>query len=196
MIILRNENGEGIDYDKHGIKGINISIPSPSYETTFATVHGGYGSIPLERKLQPRPIAIRFLLRANDLDDSYLLRDDLFRLVGQEGYLYVSEKRQPYKRWKVYMQDSGAEVERHGLRMLSAVFPFIAPLGLAESIGTTLSPLRYDADTWQYGQGLTYDDKKYIHDTRHFNIYNAGDVTIDPRKLPLLIKLHFFFCEP
>jgi Phage tail protein len=58
----------------------------------------------------------------------------------------------------------------------------------AESIGTTLDPFTFDAELWQIGQGLTAEDGiVYTHSTSSFRIYNAGDVTIDPRVLPLKI---------
>lgn len=185
MIIISTDKEE-LDYDKFAIKGINISIPSPSWSTHYEAVETGYGQIPLDRKLDVRPIDVRFLMRSEDFNDSYLLRDELYRLIAIEGYLYLSEKRQPGKRWKVYFEGIG-EPERAGLHTMAMVASFVAPLGLSESIGTTLDKLEFDVNKWQIGQGLTFEDKEYVHSANRFKIYNAGDVAVDPRKLPLQI---------
>lgn len=185
MIILSNGTEE-LNYDKFAIRGINVSIPSPSWATHYETVDVGYGQIPLDRKLDARPIDVRFLMRSEDFNDSYLLRDELYRLIAKEGYLYLSEKRQPGKRWKVYFEGMN-EPERAGLHTMVMVASFVAPLGLSESVGTTLNKREFDENKWQFGQGLTFEDKEYVHSTNRFKIYNAGDVAIDPRKLPLKI---------
>lgn len=65
---------------------------------------------------------------------------------------------------------------------------FISFFPYAESIGTTKDEFTFDSGLWQIGQGLDdTDEMVYNHSTNTFSIYNAGDLTIDPRVVPLVI---------
>src|SRR5699024_1262774 len=57
---------------------------------------------------------------------------------------------------------------------------------------TTLNPYEWDVDLWQWGQGIPFGDVDYSYSNRsRFNIYNAGNITVDPRKvyMDLLITI-------
>lgn len=185
MIILSNDDGV-IAYDKEAIIASNVSIPSPVWETDFQYTGNQMGVLPTERRIKERPITVRFILRADDFSDSLLLRDEFYRLITREDYFYLQESRQTGKRWKVIFNGM-TEPTRHNQLWYTVDVELIAFVGVSESIGTTLTPLEYDVNKWQFGQGLTFEDKKYIHSENVFTIYNAGDISIDPRKVDLEI---------
>ncbi|MGG5737729.1 hypothetical protein [Bacillus cereus group sp. IBL03679] len=54
---------------------------------------------------------------------------------------------------------------------------------------TTIDPFTFDSGLWQIGQNLPAEDLIYKHSTSSFRIYNASDIEIDPRKLPLVIRI-------
>jgi phage-related protein len=113
------------------------------------------------------------------------LRDEIIRVIyGREPY-YIVPEATPGKRWLVEASDSITPelIGMYGEFTLS----FISDSTYAESIGTTLDPLTFDSELWQIGEGLTVDDKSYTQSTTAFSIYNAGDITVDPREFPLVI---------
>ena len=99
------------------------------------------------------------------------------------------DSEQPDKRWKVQStgEFSPDRIGDNGEFNIG----FISFSPFAESIGTTMDPLTTDNKLWQFGQGLTSDDVSYTHSTSSFSIYNAGDETINPRRIhtPLIIEI-------
>src|SRR5690606_1942383 len=118
--------------------------------------------------------------------DYALARDEVFRIFDSKQPFYLLPDESPGKRILVKYDSpySMARVADIGEFSLT----FVSNDAYFESIGTTLDPKTFDAEVWQVGQGLTVDETKYTHTTKTFRIYNPGDVTIDPRKYPLLIE--------
>jgi hypothetical protein len=142
--------------------------------------------VTLGRDLEARELTAEFLVRAVDYSDSLLLRDELYSLFSAGNTFYIGEERQPGKRWLVECAEQWTP-ERVNHRTMTMEIPLICNSGLAESIGTTQDPFTFDADHWQFGQGLTADELIYTHTGTIFDIYNAG-VRIDPRYMDLVIE--------
>lgn len=183
MINLYDLQGNPLNMD--GYKGLKLHVPSPSYDGDPIRIDGRGGEMILEKTLQPRQLVADFYMKAKDYSDSLLLRDEIYRQIN-EAEFFVSESRLPHKRWKVHFSDA-YDMERLNHSMQTFSVPLTAMRGLAESEGTTLDPLTFTAEKWQVGQGLTLEEPKYSHNTTTFRIFNAGDVTIDPRDMPLEI---------
>jgi phage-related protein len=165
------------------VRSFRISSPAhharPS-RLTDVTVRFGLG-----KDFGPREITAVCSFFAVDYEDSLLLRDEIIRVIyGREPY-YIVPEATPGKRWLVEASDSITPelIGMYGEFTLS----FISDSTYAESIGTTLDPLTFDSELWQIGEGLTVDDKSYTQSTTAFSIYNAGDITVDPREFPLVI---------
>jgi phage-related protein len=165
------------------VRSFRISSPAPSRQTE--QIDGRDGQIRLGKDYGAREITAACSFFAVDYEDSLLLRDEIIRVVyGRDPY-YIVPEATPGKRWLVEASDSITPdlIGMYGEFSLS----FISDSTYAESIGTTLDPLTFDSELWQVGEGLTVDDKSYTQSTTSFSIYNAGDVTIDPREFPLVI---------
>jgi hypothetical protein len=121
---------------------------------------------------------------AFDKYDYPLLRNEVFRIFATKELFYFHEPNQK-RRWLV--RASGFDIERFSPRGGTFEIEFSSPSPYAESIGTTLDPFTFDAELWQIGQGLEADNLKYVHNTTSFKIFNAGDITVDPRIYPLKI---------
>lgn len=186
MFFFTNKLGKVLKYDRTSIIALHTSIATPSFDYLHETTDLGQMII-MDRQLQPRTINVEFLLKAHDFQDTYLLRDELYKLLAFEDELYLHESAEPFKRWKVIL--SNEEFAEKGYNYASYSLSFISPLGLAESVATTLNKQEFDADVWQFGQGLTFEPQNYIHDKPRFEINNIGTVAIDPRKVPLKITV-------
>ncbi|WP_342541051.1 distal tail protein Dit [Heyndrickxia sp. FSL K6-6286] len=176
-----------IDISDYGLKCLKYHITSPELINNTETVDGRDGVVFLDNTYSPRPITVEMFLESKDLIDLYLLQSDLNRLFAKKEPFYVIFKRESTKRWKVLL-DKPFELEKIGLYNGSFNLELISFLPFAESIGKTLDPYTMTSNLWAVGMGLIAEDVEYIHNTGTFRIYNAGDVPIDPRTVPLNIK--------
>lgn len=185
MIRLWKQDGTEIDITQYGLRGLRLIIPSPSYSITKEEIPGRIGAVPLGKDLSPKKLTAEFLVTAVDYQDSLLLRDELYQLFSNP--FYIGEEYQRGKRWEVECTEPWNPDRINHINSIISL-PLLCEKGVAESVGTTLDPFTFDMEIWQVGQGLTADDMKYVHTSALFNIYNAGNVTVDPRYLDLLIE--------
>lgn len=194
-----------------GVIAKDFVVSSIEIEADNDKLEGRDGYIDNGATFGERTIVVPFYFKAHDLLDVPLLRDELFRLVLDKKPFYIQEMRRKHrqnypfvkpnepapnivddhelfqKRYKVRLAnvfeiDQMLEYGEGELVFVAVDSPF------AESVGTTLDELTFTADVWGFGQGLTFEEPKYEHNTATFRIYNAGDVTIDPREMPLEIS--------
>lgn len=185
MIRIWDQNGTEVDITQYGLTGLRLIIPSPSYDIPRERIPGRSGTVSLGKDLLPRELTAEFMVSAVDYTDSLLLRDELYELFSNP--FYVGEEKQPGKRWVVECSEPWTPDRiNHNTTALS--LGLYAESGMAESVGTTLDPFSFDMETWQIGQGLTAEDMKYVHTSNLFNIYNAGNETVDPANMELLIE--------
>lgn len=163
-----------------------LVVESPSPIHYREKIEGADGFIDMGTEYDGRKIQADCTLIAVDLLDYALSRDEVFRIFDSRQPFYLLPDESQGKRILVkydspYSLSRVADIGEFALSFVSSSAYF-------ESIGTTLDPKTFDAEVWQVGQGLMVDEAKYLHTTNTFSIYNAGDVTIDPRKYPLLIR--------
>lgn len=181
-------SGEEINLDSYGLFGLSLIVSAPSYSTVKESVDGRAGAIDLGKTLQPRQLTATFKVNANDYNDSLLLRDELFSLFNGEEKFYISEAKQPGKRWLVESTSPWVP-ERYNARTSIISLDLICDEGLAESVATTLTARTWDIDAWQWGIGIDWNEYSYTHNTNNFVIYNAGNIRIDPRFMDLIITI-------
>lgn len=180
MFYFTNKKGEKLSYDTTSIVALHSNISTPSYSYIRESTDTGK-VITLDRHLNSRSINVQFLLKADDFNDTYLLRDELYRLLATEEELYLHEDAVPYKRWRVELE--GDSMGDKGYSWAHYNVQFIAPLGLAESLASTLSPKLFSEDKWQFGMGLNFESLDYVSNKTSFKVDNIGDVAVDPRKM-------------
>jgi hypothetical protein len=158
---------------------------SPSLSTETESV--GDGEIDLGSNYTSRLIDAGFFVQAEDNGDFPLLVNEIFKIFQSKDSFYIIDSEMPGSRWEV-KSNSDFTPDRIGSSgEFDIQFKSFSPF--FHSIGTTLDPLTFDSDLWQFGQGLDLDEKDYIHTTSTFSVFNAGDEIIDPRSIhtPLLI---------
>lgn len=182
------ETLEGVRYDlaQYGLKPIKFEIDSPSPRTEREVIDGRDGHVDLETTFEGRSIRASFLIQANDFADYHLVRHEIFKLFNAKNLFYIIDSRLSKQRWKV-RTSARFSIER--INFVNGLFnlEFLSPSPYAESTGSTLDPLSFESETWGVGEGLEAEDISYIHNTTSFSIFNAGDITLDPRELPLKI---------
>ncbi len=136
-------------------------------------------------EIEGRSIHTELLFTAYDFPDHVLKRNEFFQILDSREEFYVIFSEEPGKRWLVSAEAFTPEPVTMTLGRCEMVLYSESPY--AESIGKTTDLMTFDSGLWQIGQGLIAEDTKYIHNTTSFRIFNAGDVVIDPRWIPLKI---------
>lgn len=183
--IITTLSGTVYDLEKIGIttREFNPSSPSPRNETE--QVDGLHGLVDCGTTYDARIIKCSFYLKAADIPDYYLMRDEVFKLFDSRQPFYITESYNPGKRWLV-KTNADYSIDQQWIYGMFDI-DFIAFSPFAESIGTTLNLFTFDSDIWQIGEGLIDEVPTYTHKSTSFRIFNAGDETIDPRQFPLRI---------
>ncbi|WP_342045992.1 phage tail family protein [Bacillus sp. OTU530] len=180
---------DGTTYDlaQLGIMTRDFNPSSPSYEHVTEKIEGQHGEISTMTTIGTRTISCSFYLKAVNSEDYALFRDEVFAIFHSEEAFYLIDSRNPGKRWKVKGNSSFSveQTYKHGFFDVE----FVAFMPFAESVGTTQDDFTFDSELWQIGQGLLVDEEsqKYTFDSSSFRVYNAGNVTVNPRELPLTI---------
>jgi phage-related protein len=173
------------DLEQIGIRTKDFIVSSPSPIHFTEEIEGMDGLIDLGSTEGARSIECSFRAEATDRDDFVLMRNEIFKIFRSKEAFYLIDSREPSKRWEV--KSSNAYDIGQKFVFGDFTIDFTCYKGYAESIGTTEDPFTFDSDLWQFDQGLILEDLIYTYSETSFSIYNAGDVTVNPRDFPLLI---------
>lgn len=162
MMIIEKLDGTIIETEQYGIKLLNHSISSPSVRVVTEEIDGRDGYVEVDTTYDGRKIRASFFMRAVDRQDFPLLRNEVFRIFSTKELFYFHEPNQK-RRWLV--RSNGFEIEKYPPRIGTFEIEFSSPSPYAESVKST----------------------SYTFTTTTFRVFNAGDIDIDPRVLPLTI---------
>lgn len=159
-------------------------VSSPEYDHTFEKIDGMDGLIDLGTTINATDLYGIFYLESDSIDKYTDKRDEVFNLFESTDPFYITDTRQPYKRWLVKIEGTFdiEQVLKYGLFEID----FTSIKGCAESIGTTTM-----ASTFEHLEDLpvTYTDYTNIYATK-FKIYNPGKM-IDPRNINHYLKIMY-----
>jgi Phage tail protein len=179
-----------IDIRKLGVETNDFIISSPSPQHEREAVKGQHGTNTLGTTLDGRTMRVSFYIMAYDLYDYYLTRNAVYKLFNGLDFMYIVDRREPGKRWAKVRVNSSYEMSRINPTTSTFDIEFMSDYAFSESIGSTEDSFTDDDDViWQYGQGLPDEPVSYEQMAANFQYYNAGDVTVDPRKYPLQIEV-------
>lgn len=187
---LYDKNFNFIDLEQYDVITTNFILDSLSPSHQRQEISGQHGTVTLGSTLGARSMSVTFHIRAKDAYDFPLVRNEVFKVLNGLEFVYIVDKREPGKRWKVKVE-SNYDVAPIAMVFAQFDISFMSDSPFAESIGTTQDPFTFDAEVWQIGQGLLAEDLTYSTTNKDFQIYNAGDVKIDPRFIhtPLTIEV-------
>lgn len=162
-MIIEKLDGTIIETEQYGIKLLTHSISSPSPRVVTEEIDNRDGYIELGTTFDGRKIRASFFMYAFDKYDYPLLRNEVFRIFATKELFYFHEPNQK-RRWLV--RSNGFDLERFSPRGGTFEIEFSSPSPFGESIKPT----------------------SYTFTTPTFRVFNAGDIDIDPRVLPLKIE--------
>lgn len=167
---------------------IDINIGMPVAKNEFVEFSGTNGKRLSNSAFDAFPITLSFDIRSREqsMFDLVLQKTELRELFTREPEFYLIYSKEPGKKYRV-VYDS-IDDERKGAIYTRYTVNLGAIRGYSESIATTLTDFNLEEE-WQFSQGLVAEDYKYMHQTSHFIIYNAGSFEIDPREHYLRIAL-------
>lgn len=186
--MITKSDGTQILLSEAGIKlrDFLVSAPTPQHQT--AEVIGSDGLQDLGTTYGPRKIHCSCSFRSIDRAEFTLLRDEIFQLFDSKEPFFITENRQPGKRWKVKVDSDYAIDQSHLVGIFELDLIAFSPY--AESVVSTCEePIDTDSENWQsIGAGLNLEeDMQYEHTESSFRIWNGGNRTIDPREHMLVI---------
>ena len=161
-MIIEKLDGTIIETEQYGIKLLTHSISSPSVRVVTEEIDGRDGYVEVDTAYDGRKIRASFFMHAVDRQDFPLLRNEVFRIFSTKELFYFHEPNQK-RRWLV--RSNGFEIEKYPPRIGTFEIEFSSPSPYAESVKST----------------------SYTFTTTTFRVFNAGDIDIDPRVLPLKI---------
>ena len=182
-----------IDYPV-GITPLDFLVSSIERERYEETVNGIPGTIDYGFDFKDREITLKFQMEHyHDTFDFRLQRDELYNIFSSNNHLYVSDNLVPTRIIKLQV-DGQFIPERYGywystleVTGKSVGLPFWQTKYTTEKIEAK----GYDAIYERFGMadGINQDMANYRFQSSVFSVWNGGNVTIDPRQMPLNIRI-------
>lgn len=196
---LYDENMNEIDYPV-GVTPLDILVSSIERERYEETVNGIPGTIDYGFDFKDREITLKFQMEHyHDTFDFRLQRDEIYNIFSSNNHLYVSDNLVPTRIIKLQV-DGQFIPERYGywystleVTGKSVGLPFWQTKYTTQKIEAS----GYTAIEEKYGlaDGINVDYPNYTFTTKTINVWNGGNVTIDPRNMPLSIKVNSLTSE-
>ena len=191
---LYDENINEIEYPA-GVTPLDILVSSIERERYEENVNGIPGTIDYGFDFKEREITLKFQMEHyHDTFDFRLQRDELYNIFSSHNHLYVSDNLVPTRIIKLQV-DGQFIPERYGywystleVTGKSVGLPFWRTKYTTQEIEAS----GYTAIEEKYGlaDGINVDYPNYTFDTKTIYVWNGGNVTIDPRNMPLSIKVN------
>lgn len=190
---LYDENINEIKYPV-GVTPLDILVSSIERERYEENIKGIPGPIDYGFDFKEREITLKFQMEHyHDTFDFRLQRDELYNIFSSHNHLYVSDNLVPTRVIKLQV-DSQFTPERYGywystleVTGKTTGLPFWRTKYTTQDVETK----GFEAIAEQFGlaDGLNIDYPKYTFTENKFTVWNGGNVTLDPRNMPLKIKL-------
>lgn len=176
-----------------GVMPLEIFVGSVGKSRATDTVDGRPGVVDYGFNYTDRPVSLFLRIKAADKIDFRLLRNEVFAMFDIGNAFYVAESDTPSRVLKVVVDESYIPdrlTEEYAdfdinCRTLDSVF--------WETIYTTLElhDSGYSATSEKYGLVDNIDDEKvkYRFTESNFTVYNAGNVTVEPESMGLVIQI-------
>lgn len=217
-LIIERLDGTRFRLSEHGVMVLDF-VPSPIDITFDSeNVQGRPGRIRTRSDYGNRLIKIYLMFVAQNRFGIPILRDEIadlldgnepfyvyesvtnklydFELPGQTQYnsAYANPETVDLTHKRYLIQRTGNESSKFSGLTGQRIIDFETyELPFAETPFTTLELLNkeWTDDQWAWAMGLTWEEEppKYTFNTNSFIVKNFGQIKIDPRNIPLVIKL-------
>jgi len=192
-MIIELLNGNKLDISKFSLHRLYHHIPSLSIEHTTEQVDDRDGMLFLNSRFSERVITVEFLYKSYDINDYYLLRDEINALFTRKESFYIIFKNEPYKRYLVKLNRSFEVTPNQYMNSFEVEFTCVNIFG--ESVMSTSEIKKeWDRNQFAWNGQITWDeDLQYRFESNDFIVKNLGNVDIDPRQNQLDIVLRGTF---
>jgi len=185
--IIETLDGRLFDSRNYNIKIREILIPSVYYEDETESVPGRPDFIDMGATARRGDIVIEFDFISEDLLDFPLLRNTIFKMSSNPNPFFITESREPGKKYKVR---SKSYTPNQILTIGRTSLPLKCLNAFAESRLRSSDDWTIDSEKIQYGMGLSGNyDPIWRYYQNAFVVYNPGDETINPNYHDLLITI-------
>lgn len=188
-------NMNKIDYPV-GVTPLDFLVSAIEKERYIETVNGIPGNVNYGFDYKEREVTLNFWLRHyHGEHDQKLLKSELYAMLDSQPYFYVSDDRLPTRVLKLavdepYLPDriNGSNISTLEFKCQIIGLPFWQTKYTTQEIEIS----GYSAIEGKYGlaDGINVDYPNYTFDTKVIYVWNGGNVTIDPRNMPLSIKVN------
>lgn len=163
-----------------------IKRQAPIYEVKYEEFEGTNGSRESNASFRPFELVLTFdIFYKNEYDKELIVTE--FQQIIFPGYqYYVTHELSPGKRFKVNPVNFEFTEEENDYSTIEVTFD--VPSACSESLSTTLSEFSL-SNEWQFSQNLEAEDYVYEFEVSRFQVFNAGDFSVDPRENDLRITL-------
>lgn len=169
-----------------GVECTDFQRKSPVLNVEYQEFSGSNGSREINSSFKAYEIEVKLYLEFKTMYDYQLKETELYAFLADDNSYYIITDREPGKRYLV--RPSAISLEELGIRYATYSVTFNVFRGCSESLTSTLSEFDL-ADEWQFSQNLESADYGYEFDVSRFQVFNAGDFSIDPRENELKISL-------
>lgn len=187
-------NMKKIDYPV-GVLPLDFLVSAIEKERYVENIKGIPGPIDYGFDYKDREVTLNFWLRHfHGAHDQKLLKSELYAMLDSQPYFYVSDDRLPTRVLKLavdepYLPDriNGSNISTLEFKCQIIGLPFWRTKYTTQDIETK----GFEAIAEQFGlaDGLNIDYPKYTFTENKFTVWNGGNVTLDPRNMPLKIKI-------
>lgn len=187
-------NMNKIDYPV-GVLPLDFLVSAIEKERYVENIKGIPGPIDYGFDYKDREVTLNFWLRHfHGEHDQKLLKSELYAMLDSQPYFYVSDDQLPTRVLKLavdepYLPDriNGSNISTLEFKCQIIGLPFWRTKYTTQDVETK----GFEAIAEQFGlaDGLNIDYPKYTFTENKFTVWNGGNVILDPRNMPLKIKL-------
>ncbi|MEK0151634.1 distal tail protein Dit [Tetragenococcus halophilus] len=134
----------------------------------------------------PFDLFLNISYKGNDAEDVRLIKQKLRSLLFRRDPYYIWHSDTPQKRYAVYCEALDSEDLTNSFSTFEITF--VVYKGFSESLKST-KDIDFLLEDIHLSEDRSVEDYGYAFNRSRFVIYNAGDVTVDPREHYLNIKI-------
>ncbi|WP_049438139.1 phage tail domain-containing protein [Staphylococcus hominis] len=184
-----------------GVLPLDFLVSAIEKERYVENIKGIPGPIDYGFDYKDREVTLNFWLRHyHGEHDQKLLKSELYAMLDSQPYFYVSDDRLPTRVLKLavdepYLPDriNGSNISTLEFKCQIIGLPFWRTKYTTQDV----EALGFNATAEKFGMadGLNIDYPKYTFTENKFTVWNGGNVTLDPRNMPLKIKLRYLVTD-
>ena len=192
--LIRSLAGVNTKASDLGMRVTSFEPEGVNVENTFAEVTGRPGNVDQGARHAPRRIVIEGKFQAMSRETFPLYRDRINALFASLDTFYVSDDRQPFKRWLVRVdgvvnltQYKTSATGTYSITLITVGVPYARSKVTNQQV-----VMEWANNSIGWGMGFNWGENvTYSYTGYTFTETNHGNVTVDPRFMDLEIEITF-----